>query len=323
MPTSAAAVADELGQLGEQLTVLDGGRRAHVDPHRRAGGHHVHLRRLACPQHGRCDPHVPEASGARRHVPAVSCSRSASAPITLADGPVRVAALERHRPVGHLAGEVDAQPQGALGDGADLAALGLAADHGVDVVGAAAGDEVLGAEHQAFLVDEGGEHDAAGERTAAPERVGGEQHRGQAALHVGGAAAPQPAVHDVAAERLDGPAVALGHDVGVPLEHQRRPRPAAAVDRGDHVGPARRHLVDLRLPAERAHLGGDEVGGRLLVEPACRVVHARDAHELSCVNSTSASASTSLMCTTSHAVGSKRPSAAVQPPSTKIVVPVT
>ena len=108
--------------------------------------------------------------------------------------------------MGHLAGEVEAQPQRALGDVADLAALGLAADHAVDAVRAAAGDEVLGAGHHALLVDEGGEHDAAGERAAPREGVGREQHRRDAALHVGRAAAVQPAVDDLGAERVDRPA---------------------------------------------------------------------------------------------------------------------
>jgi hypothetical protein len=42
-----------------------------------------------------------------------------------------------------------------------------------------------------------------------------------------------------------------------------------------------------------------------------------------CVRSTRAAESTALMAARRHVGGSNRPSAAVQPPSTKIVVPVT
>ena len=47
--------------------------------------------------------------------------------------------------------------------------------------------------------------------------------------------------------------VALGDDVGVALEHQRRARAATAVDDRHDVGPAGRDLHDLRLPAQGAH----------------------------------------------------------------------
>ena len=56
-----------------------------------------------------------------------------------------------------------------------------------------------------------------------------------------------------------------------------RGRPA--VDGGDDVGPPGRDDVDLRRPAERAHLLDHELGRRFLVEAARGVVHARDAYE--------------------------------------------
>src|SRR5690606_25991695 len=104
---------------------------------------------------------------------------------------------------------------------------------------------------------------------------------GQAGLHVGAAASPQFAVADLAAERVDGPLrqVALGDDVGVALEHQGGPVASAALDHGDHVGPAGRGLVHDGLPAPLAHLGGDEVGGGLLAAAPRRVVGAGDADQ--------------------------------------------
>ena len=160
---------------------------------------------------------------------------------------VRVPALERHRAVRHLAVEVEPQAQRSLGDVTDLATLGLAADHAVDAVGMTARHEVLGAGHHAFLVDEGAEHHPARERTMTLDGIGGEQHRRQPTLHVGRAATPETAARDLSTERVDGPrrVVALGDDVGVPFEHQRRAG-AVAVDNGDHVRTTRCDDVDLR-----------------------------------------------------------------------------
>ena len=101
------------------------------------------------------------------------------------------------------------------------------------------GDEVPGAGHHPLLVDEGGQHDAAGERALVGHGPGREQRRHQAGLHVGAAPSVEAAVADLGPERVGGPrvGVALGDDVGVPLEHQRRAG-AAALHDGVHVGAA-------------------------------------------------------------------------------------
>src|SRR5690606_14934834 len=72
--------------------------------------------------------------------------------------------------------------------------------------------------------------------------------------------------------------VALGDDVGVALERERAPRPAAALDDRDDVRPARRHLGDQRLPTERPHgLGHQLRGGGL---PRSVLVHRAQPHQV-------------------------------------------
>ena len=62
------------------------------------------------------------------------------------------------------------------------------------------------------------------------DRFGGEHRRGDAGLHVADAAAVDPAVAHQPAERIDGPAVAGGHDVDVAVEmDDRRRRRRAAI----------------------------------------------------------------------------------------------
>ena len=168
----------------------------------------------------------------------------------------------------------------ALRHVADLAFLRLAADGGVDAVRPPGRDEVPGAGHHPLLVDEGGQQDAAGERPLVGDGPGGEHRRDQAGLHVGAAPAVQATVADLAPERVHRPgvAVALGDDVGVALEHERRAR-SPTLDDGVHVGAPRRDRVDLGRPAERAELVGDEAGRALLAAPGGGVVHARDLDE--------------------------------------------
>ena len=59
-PEAAAASVTTSVDLGDQLVVVDGGHRSHVDPQRGSRRQHVHLRRFACPQHGRGDPRLAE-----------------------------------------------------------------------------------------------------------------------------------------------------------------------------------------------------------------------------------------------------------------------
>ena len=80
-------------------------------------------------------------------------------------------------------------------------------------------------EAAALFVDRAADLDAAVQLDAgAPDRLDGEQRRGDAGLHVARAASPDPAVADLAAERIDGPAVARGDDVEVAVQVDERPQ---------------------------------------------------------------------------------------------------
>ena len=142
-------------------------------------------------------------------------------------------AEEGHRAVGDVAAGRNPEPEHAAVADTDPAwAERLGDDH---VVRRAAGDPTgrgeVGYARQpaALLVDRAADLDRAAEGDAgAPHGFGGEEGRGQAGLHVGRAAAVQVAVTDLAAERVDGPALAGRYDVEVSVQVQGRPRLAAA-----------------------------------------------------------------------------------------------
>ena len=67
----------------------------------------------------------------------------------------------------------------------------------------------------------------------AADRLGGEDRRGDAGLHVAGAAAVDPAVAHQAAERIDRPAVAGRHHVEVAVQVHQRVRVAAGAPADD------------------------------------------------------------------------------------------
>ena len=127
----------------------------------------------------------------------------------------------------------DPEPEDATVADADPAgAEGLGDDH---VVRRAAGDPTgrgevgYAGQPAALLVDRAADLDRAAERDAsAPHGFGGEHSGGQAGLHVGRSAAVQVAVTDLAAERIDGPALAGRYDVQVSVQVQGRPRLAAS-----------------------------------------------------------------------------------------------
>ena len=106
----------------------------------------------------------------------------------------------------------------------------------------------------------------------------GEQGGHEPGLHVGAAPAVEAAVADVGTERIGGPGarVALGHDVGVPLEEERRSG-LSALHHGVDVGPAGSDGVELRRPTEVAELVGHEAAAPSSLRRW--VVHARDAHQ--------------------------------------------
>ena len=144
------------------------------------------------------------------------------------------------------------------------------------------GAQMLGADHVAFLVDQRADDEAAAEtRATTLDGGGGDHRRGETTLHVGAAAAVDPAVDQVGAERRVAPlgGIALGDDVGVAFEEQRRA--ARLADPRQHVGPAGRDLVDLDLEALAAqpalHVGGD---GGLGGGGIARADHAGDADQV-------------------------------------------
>ena len=93
----------------------------------------------------------------------------------------------------------------------------------------------------------------------------GEQGGHEPGLHVGAAPAVEAAVADVGTERIGGPGarVALGHDVGVLLEEERRSG-LSALHHGVDVGPAGSDGVELRRPTEVAELVGHEAAASSL-----------------------------------------------------------
>ena len=79
------------------------------------------------------------------------------------------------------------------------------------------------------------------------KRLGGGDHRRQAALHVGGAPSVQHAVADDGLERVRLPLLARsgGDDVGVPGETQHRA--ALAMARPEVLDRPERHALDLEV----------------------------------------------------------------------------
>ncbi len=187
----------------------------------------------------------------------------------------------RHRAVRHDPADVEPDPNRALGRRADLTGLRLAHDHAVDLGGERRTGEVLGTEHQPFLVDQRGDDDAAGERPGQLQGPGRVDHRRDAGLHVRAAAPVDPPVTQLRAVRVERPRppVALGDDIGVALEHQRRTGATAAFDHGDDVGASGSDLDNLRVPAEATHRRGDELGRRRLRRPGRRLVDGPQPHK--------------------------------------------
>ena len=95
-------------------------------------------------------------------------------------------------------------------------------------------------------------------------RPGRRHHGGQARLHVAHAPAVDPAVLDLAAQRVLRPALPDRPDVEVPV-HDQGPPAARAAEPGDQARPGGHRLVELRLEAERGEVLVEHARGRLLV----------------------------------------------------------
>ena len=186
----------------------------------------------------------------------------------------RVVGAEGHRAVGRraghpepapgdalLAGVDDDPPDTVLADGRPTAHLrqDVVAGDGVPVLV----DHPLGTPPPARLLVGDTEVDQRALRTkAVPGEVlerGG--HRRRDVQHVDGAAAPDLAVDDLAAERVARPGVAVDrHDVGVAHEAQRRRVGIGAVDAGDERPPTRTGLEPLHGEAGAFEVRLQQVG---------------------------------------------------------------
>ena len=124
----------------------------------------------------------------------------------------------------------------------------------------AAGDQPARPLALEFLVRDRGDDRLAPESLSRRARRGG-AHRGDAGLHVGRAAAVQPAIALVAVERRVHHAV-HADDVEVPVEHQRPP--AGRADARDHVGAAGAGLLQLDAKSPRVEDAGQKGGDRPL-----------------------------------------------------------
>ena len=196
---------------------------------------------------------------------------------------VGVDAGERHGAMGHLPVDPDDCPHRPLHAQAKLVLLRLADQRRVHVVGMAPLDEVLDADHHPFFVAYDAQADLAPKRGSALEdRLRRHQVHGKARLHVARTPAVQLPVVDLAAEGVVAPgaALALGHHVGVPFEHQALPG-SARVQGGDHVLPPRLHFFDQRLHSQLPlDPAGHKGHGLTLGVSGFRADDAVDAHEV-------------------------------------------
>ena len=93
------------------------------------------------------------------------------------------------------------------------------------------GDEVADAGAQILLIDGDGQAHRGQQLTGGVGISQRPQHRGQAALHIGGAAAGEPVAGDPRLEGIARPAGPGGHDIRMSEEQQTGPRRAAAACR--------------------------------------------------------------------------------------------
>ena len=190
-----------------------------------------------------------------------------------------VDAFLRHGAMGGFAVHDDVEPNDAVVAAADGGAFAAFADDGVISAQLAMVDDPIGAEEAVgFFVGDEGDLDIAA-RSGASGAEGRERvdDAGDGALHVGGAAAVNPAAIDDGVERVAVlPLAADGHDVVVGVEVDGLLR--AGVPEGDHVGARVAELVGLgfllqrardfhaaHVQAEVAQSRGEQLGGRGVV----------------------------------------------------------
>jgi len=114
-------------------------------------------------------------------------------------------------------------------------------------------DQVVGSATAAVLLVGEERHDEVACRTlprAQDVADRGQDHRIHV-LHVDGAAAPEQAVFDLAAERVDGPVARVGrNDIEVTVDDEGRLARVGALDTGHHARAARIGLEHLRPEAQ-------------------------------------------------------------------------
>lgn len=155
--------------------------------------------------------------------------------------------------------DFEAEMDEAAFDGHDGEVGRLGDEHGVD--GRKASEKMARAAADDFFVaDDMGPEIATEGDVSVLEGAHGDEGGGDAALHVGGAAAPEAVSRDVAGPGgvRPGARVADGDDVDVAVEGQRVPVSGAGDCRGDD-GVTRRLVPALDFGAEAGEPGGDDV----------------------------------------------------------------
>ena len=168
-----------------------------------------------------------------------------------------------HGAVGHLPLDGDVDPHDALLRDAQAVVLGLADDGRAHVLGPTAAHEVFHAQHEPFLVCQRAQEDVSLEANARVDQgFDGDHGRGQPSLHVARAATVDAPVHNLPAEGVIRPrvAVALGHHVRVPFEHEAT-APFAPRQDGDDIGAAGRGPLEVGFQAHFFATGLDPARG--------------------------------------------------------------
>jgi hypothetical protein len=156
-------------------------------------------------------------------------------------------------------------------EAADLAdRLGAA----VEEVGVLLDEEPRALGTAGFLIGHVGDDDVARRLAALASPLADHRQRHRVhVLHVDGAATPEAAVLDLAAERIDAPVVRVGRDdIEVAVNEQRTATLILAGHPGDDARAALVRLVDLRLEPDLGQLLGDVFGGLALVAGRVRAV---------------------------------------------------
>ena len=189
-----------------------------------------------------------------------------------------------HRPVSHAPANGDPRPDDAALLETHLVLLRLADDRRAQRTADRGRAEVLDADHLPFLVDERAEYESPAERRPAALDGGRcDHHRGDAALHVGGAPSVDAPVGHLGGEGRMRPLgrIAFRDDVRVAFQKEAASAFCLA-EPGEHVGPAGRDLLHLEIKPLLGQPGFDVArDGRFGGRRISRTDDAGNANELS------------------------------------------